>query len=172
MFFCFERVAKNLQRCLLWTEMLNLLVESVEIQYWSAIYFDTKSRCSCGKLFCPKCPYFSTKSRDDINYHNTKNNSAAGPTNNHKCKECSIEFPSFSSVRHHKQHNHTAETTSSGEKVEMRSTADAGEDKSFEVEIQSCGNFSVDSEIPYILKYGSQKPYSSGYRRKTGSRSG
>ena len=40
--------------------------------------------------------------------------SAAGPRNNHTCKDCSIEFPCFYSLRHHKQRYHTAEATSSG----------------------------------------------------------
>ena len=39
-----------------------------------------KSRCSDGKLYCPKGPNFSTKSRDDLNYHIAKQHSAAGPS--------------------------------------------------------------------------------------------
>ena len=71
-----------------------------------------KSRCSGGILYCPKCLDFSTKWRDDINYHIAKNHSAAGPINNQACNECSIEFPSFFSLKHHKQRYHTTETTS------------------------------------------------------------
>ena len=50
-------------------------------------------------------------------------------------------------LRHHKQRYHTAETITSGEKVEMQSLADAGDDKSLEEELQSCRHFLVDSEI-------------------------
>ena len=46
-----------------------------------------KSRRSGGFLYCPKCPNFSTKSGDDLNYHIAKKHSAAGPKNNHTCKE-------------------------------------------------------------------------------------
>ena len=106
-----------------------------------------KSSCSGGTLYCANCPNFSTKSRDDINYHIAKKHSATGPRNNHTCEECRIEFPSFYSLRHHKQRYHTAETTSSGEKVHMQSLADAGDDKSLEEELQSCRHFLVDSEI-------------------------
>ena len=74
-----------------------------------------KSRCSGGTLYCPKCLNFFTKSRDDLKYHIAKKHSAAGPKKNHTCKECSIEFPSFYSLRHHKQRYHTAETNSSGQ---------------------------------------------------------
>ena len=98
-------------------------------------------------MYCPKCPNFSTKSRDDLRYHIAEKHSAAGPRNNHTCKECSIEFPSFYSLRHHKQRYHTAETTSSGEKAEMQSLVDAGDEKSLEEELQSCRQFLVDSEI-------------------------
>ena len=55
----------------------------------------------------------------------------------------------FFSLQHHKQRYHTAETTSSGENVEMQSFADAGDDKSLEEELQSCKHILVD--------YNSQK---------------
>ena len=61
----------------------------------------------------------------------------AGPKNNHTFKECSIEIPRFYSLRHPKQRYHTAETTSSVEKADMQSLADAGDDKSLEEELQS-----------------------------------
>ena len=38
-----------------------------------------KKSCSGGTLYCSKCPNFSTKSRDEINYHTAKQHSAAGP---------------------------------------------------------------------------------------------
>ena len=105
-----------------------------------------KSRCSGRILYCPKCPNFSTKSRDDSNYHIAKKHSAAGPKNNHRCKECSIDFSNFHSLRHHKQRYHTAETTSSREMADTQSIADAGDDRSLEEELQSCGHFLVESE--------------------------
>ena len=104
--------------------------------------FRHKLRCSGGK-----CPIFSTNSRVDLNYQIAKKHSAAGPKNNHTCKKCSIEFPSFFSLRHHKQRYHTAKTTTSGEKADMQSLADAGDDKSLEEKLQSCRHFLVDSEI-------------------------
>ena len=98
-------------------------------------------------MYCPKCLNFSTKSRDDLNYDVAKKHGAAGPKNNHTCKECSIEFPSFYSMRHHKQRYHTTKTTSSGEKVDLQSLSDAGDDKGFEEELLSCTHFLLDSEI-------------------------
>ena len=106
-----------------------------------------KSRCSGGILYCPKCPHFSSKSRDDLYYHIVNKHSATGPKNNHTWKECSIKLPSFYSLRHHKQRYHAAETTTSGEKVEMQSLADTGDEKSLEEELETCRHFLVDSEI-------------------------
>ena len=113
-----------------------------------------KSCCSGRILYCPNCPNFSIKSRGDLNYHIAKKHSAAGLKNNHTCKECNTEFPSFYSLRHHKQRYHTAETTSSaaettssGGKVDVQSLADAGEDKSLEEVLQACRHSLVDSEI-------------------------
>ena len=106
-----------------------------------------KSRCSVGILYCTKCPNFSNKSRHDLNYHIAKKHSAARPKNNHTCKECSIEFPSFYSLRHHKQRYLTVETTPSGEKAEMQCLADTGDDnKKWEEELQSCTHLLIDSE--------------------------
>ena len=106
-----------------------------------------KTRCSAGTLYCTQGPNFSTTSQDDLNYHIAKKHSAAGPKNNHTCKECSIEFPSFYSLRHHKQRYHRAETTSGAEKADIQGLADAGDDKSLEEELQSFRHFLVDSEI-------------------------
>ena len=72
-----------------------------------------KLSCIGGTLYCANCPNFSTKSRADLNYYIAKKHSAAGPKNNHTRKDCSLEFPSFYSLRHHKHCYHTAETTSS-----------------------------------------------------------
>ena len=106
-----------------------------------------KSCCSGGTLYCAKCPNFCTKSGDGINYHIVQKHSGAGPKNNHTCKECSFDFPSFFFLRNHKQRYHTAETTSMGEKTDMQSFADGGDDKSLEEGLQSCRYFLVDSEI-------------------------
>ena len=53
------------------------------------------SRCSGGTLYCLKCPKFSTKSRDDSSFHFSKKHSAAGPKNNHMCKNAALSFQGF-----------------------------------------------------------------------------
>ena len=61
-----------------------------------------KSRCSGGTLYCSKCPNFSTKSREDLNYHFAKQHSAAGPSITYECKLCHPKFPGFYALRQHK----------------------------------------------------------------------
>ena len=106
-----------------------------------------KSSCSVGTLYCAKCPIFSNTTKVDLYYHIAKKHSAAAPKDSHTCKECNIDYPCFFSLRHHKQHYHTSETTLTGEKADVQSLADTGDDKSLEEELQSCRHFLVDSEL-------------------------
>ena len=106
-----------------------------------------KTRCLAGSLYCTQCPNFQTTSQADLNYLIAKKHNAAGPKNNHTCKESSIEFPRIYSLRHHKQRYHKAETTRSAEIADMQSLADAGDDKNLEEVLQSWRHFLVDSEI-------------------------
>ena len=43
-------------------------------------------RCSGGTLYCANCPNFSTKSRDDLNYHIAKKHATPRVKTTHKCK--------------------------------------------------------------------------------------
>ena len=65
-----------------------------------------KSSCSGGTLYFTKCPSFSTKLRDDLNYH-IANKHATPPLNNtHKCKICFKVFSGFYALRQHKTSEH------------------------------------------------------------------
>ena len=54
-----------------------------------------KLRCHIGKLYCWKSPNFSTKSRDDFNYHFAKKHIVPRPSITYKCKLCHAEFTGF-----------------------------------------------------------------------------
>ena len=54
----------------------------------------------------PKCPDFSTKSRDNSNYHIAKKHSVPRPSITYKCKLCHAEFPGFYALRQHKNTQH------------------------------------------------------------------
>ena len=65
-----------------------------------------KLSCSGGTLYCPKFPNFSTKSRDDLNYHIAKQHSLPRPSITYKFKPCHAEFPGFYALLQHKNTQH------------------------------------------------------------------
>ena len=65
-----------------------------------------KLRCSGGILQCPNCPIFSTKSRDDLNYHIAKKLATPRVKITHKCKICFKDFSGFHALRQHKTSDH------------------------------------------------------------------
>ena len=106
-----------------------------------------KSRCSDGTLYCPKCPNFSTKSRDDSNYHIAKQNSAAGPSKTYKCKLCHAEFPGFNALCQHKNTQHGKQIGFGASNIDIEDIVGDVDDQSLREELQSCRHFLADSEI-------------------------
>ena len=106
-----------------------------------------KSRCSGGTLRCRKCPIFSTKSRDDLNYHIAKQHSAAGPSITYKCKLCYAEFPGFYALRQHKNTQHGTQFGFGVSKFYVQDIVGDVDDQSLREELQSSRHFLVDSEI-------------------------
>ena len=106
-----------------------------------------KSRCSGGALYCPKCPNFSTKSRDDLNYHIAKQHCAAGPSRTYKCKLCRAEFPGFYALRQHKNTQHGTQIGFGSSNIDVDDIMGDVDDQSLREELQSCRHFLVDSEI-------------------------
>ena len=51
-----------------------------------------KSRCSGGTLYCPNCPNFSTKSKDDLNYHIAKNTVQQDPERITRVRNAALIF--------------------------------------------------------------------------------
>ena len=106
-----------------------------------------KSRCSGGTLYCPKCLNFSTKLRDDLNYHIAKQHSAAGPSMTYKCKLYHAEFPSFYALRQHKNTQHGTQIGFGTSNIDVEDIVGNVDDQSLREELQSCRRFLVDSEI-------------------------
>ena len=106
-----------------------------------------KSRSSDGTLYCQKCPNFSTKSRDDLNYHIAKQHSAAGPSKTYKCKLCYAEFPGVYALRQHKNTQHGAQIGFGARNIDVEDIMGDVDDQSLREEIQSCKHFLVDSEL-------------------------
>ena len=109
--------------------------------------FCHKSRCSVGALYCTQCPNFSTKSRDDLNYHIAKQHSAAGPSKTYKCNLCHAEFPGFYALRQHKNTQHGKQIGFAASNIDVEDIMGDVDDQSLREELQSCRHFLVDSEI-------------------------
>ena len=98
-------------------------------------------------MYCPKCPNFSTKSRDDLNYHIAKQHGAAGPSITYKCKLCYAEFPGFYALRQHKSFQHGTQIGFGASNIDVEDIVGDVDDQSLKEELQSCRHFLVDSEI-------------------------
>ena len=106
-----------------------------------------KLRCSGGTLYCPKCPNFSTKSRDVINYHIAKQHSAAGPSKTYKCNLCHAEFPGFYALRHYKSIQHGTQIGFGASNLDVEDIVGDVDNQSLRKELQSCKLFLVDTEM-------------------------
>ena len=106
-----------------------------------------KLRCSDGTLYCLKCPNFSTKSRDDLNYHTAKQHSAAGPSKTYKFNLCHAEFPGFYTLRQHKNTQHGKQIGFGASNIDVEDLVGDVDDQSLREQLQSCSYFLVDSEI-------------------------
>ena len=106
-----------------------------------------KSSCSGGTLFCAQCPNFSTKSRDDLNYHIAKQHSAAGLPKTYNCNLCHAEFPGFYALRQHKNTQHGKQIGFGASNIDVEDIVGDVDDQSLREELQSCRHFLVDSEI-------------------------
>ena len=106
-----------------------------------------KLSCSGGRLYCPNRPNFSTKSRDDLNYHNAKRHSLPRPSIRYKCKLCHAEFPGFYALRQHKNTQHGTQIGFGASKIDVDDIVGVFDDQSLGEELQSCRHFLVDSGI-------------------------
>ena len=96
-----------------------------------------KSSCSGGTLYCPKCPNFSTKSRDGLNYHIDKKHSVPRPSKTYKCKLCHAEFSGFYALRQHKNTQHGTQNGFGANNFVEDIVGDV-DDQSLREELQSC----------------------------------
>ena len=103
-----------------------------------------KSRCSGGALNCANCPNFSTKSRDDLNYHMAKKHATPRVKTTHKCKLCFKKFSGFYALRQHKTSKHGIQMKSAEFDVNNLLEDD---DAHLTEELQACHHFLVDSEL-------------------------
>ena len=102
-----------------------------------------KSRYSGGTLHCANCPNFSTKSRDDVNFHMAKKHATPRVKTTQKCKICFKEFSGFYALRQHKTREHGIQMKSA--ELDVNNLEDDVAD--LKEELQACQHFFVDSEL-------------------------
>ena len=98
-------------------------------------------------MYCPKCPNFSTKSRDDLNYHIAKQHNAAEPTITIQSRLCHAEFLGIHALRQHKNSQHGTQVGFGPGNIGVEDIVGDVDDQSLREELQSCRHFLVDSEI-------------------------
>ena len=98
-------------------------------------------------MYCPKCPNFSTKSGDDLNYHIAKKHSVPRPSVTYKCKLCHAEFPDFYALRQHKSTQHGTQIGFGANNIDVEDIVGAADDQSLREELESCKHFLSDTEM-------------------------
>ena len=98
-------------------------------------------------MYCPKCPNFSTTSKDDLKFHIANKHSAAGSKNSHTCKECQAEFPGCYALRQHKNTQLGTQIGFGTNNIDVEDIVGDVDDQSLKEELQSCRHFLVDAEI-------------------------
>ena len=104
-----------------------------------------KARCSVWTLHCTQSLKFSTKSQNDLSYHNAQKHSAPKPNVTSRCEICYQEFPGFYVLRQHKNtHNGFPIRTAN---VDLDNILNEVDDANFKEELLSCQQFLVNSEL-------------------------
>ena len=106
-----------------------------------------KLRCSGGTLYCPKCPNFSTKSRDDLNYHIAKKHSVRRLSITYKCKLCHAEFIVFYALRQHKDTQHGTQIGFGASDIIVENIVGDVDYQSLRQELEDCKHFLTDTEM-------------------------
>ena len=104
-------------------------------------------RCSGGALYCPKCPNFSTKSRDGLNYHIAKKHSVPRPAVTYKCKLCHAECPGFYALRQHKNAQHGTEIGFGANNFDVEDIVGDVDNQNLREELETCKHFLTDTEL-------------------------
>ena len=98
-------------------------------------------------MYCPKCPKFSTKSRDDLNYHTAKKHSNPRPSITYKCKLCHAEFTGFYALRQHKNTQHGTKIGFGAGDINVEDIVGDVDDQNLREELESCKHFLTDTEM-------------------------
>ena len=108
--------------------------------------------CSAGILYCIQCPNFSTKSQNELNYHNAKKHSATKPDVTFKCKLCYQKFPGFYVL--HRNTQHGMQIGSGTRDVDVELIVGDVEDHSLREDLRSWQHFLLERTRHKVFNYG------------------
>ena len=92
-------------------------------------------------------PNFSTKLRDNLNYHTAKKHSVPRLSKAYKCKLCYAEFPGFYALRQHKDTQHGTQIGCGASNIDVEVIVGDVVDQSLREELESCKLFLIDTEM-------------------------
>ena len=95
----------------------------------------------------PKCPTFSTKSQNDLNYHIAKKHSDPKKDITFRCKLCYQEYPGFYVLHQQRNTQHTMQIGSGARDVNLEHIVGDVEYHRLREELRSCQHFLVGSEL-------------------------
>ena len=105
--------------------------------------------CMRGSLFCPKCPKFTAKTKEELDYHTAKKHRKEGLSKKFTCTECMLTFHSFYALRKHKQTLHGSQSQSNvtlSGKVDLDKIMGDHPNQQLREELRNVEHFLVDSE--------------------------
>ena len=106
-----------------------------------------KLSCSGGTLYCPKCPIFSTKSWDDLNFHTANKHRVPRPSITYKCKLCHAEVTGFYALRQHKNTQYRTHIGFGANNIDVEDIVGAVDDQRLREELESCKHFLSDTDM-------------------------
>ena len=106
-----------------------------------------KLLCSDGALYSPKCPNFSTITREDLNYHDAKKHSVPKPSITYKCKLCHADITGFYALYQHKNTSHGTQIGFGSNNIDVEDLVGDVDDESLREELESCKHFLTDTEM-------------------------
>ena len=105
--------------------------------------------CMRGNLFCPKCPNFTAKTKEELDYHTAEKHRKEYLTRNFTCTECMLTFHSFYALRKPKQTLHGSQSQSNvtvSGKVDLDTIMGDHANQQLREELRNVEHFLVDSE--------------------------
>ena len=108
-----------------------------------------KKKCMRGSLFCPECPKFIARTKEELDYHTAKKHRKEDLTTKFTCTECMLTIHSFYALRKHKKSLHGSQSQTNvtlSRKVDLNTVMGDHANQQLREELHNVEHFLVDSE--------------------------